>query len=54
MFVLEYFKKKNFLNRNRNKKVILKADITDEEELNILKFKEEISSEILKESEEDE
>lgn len=52
MFVLEYFKKKNFL--NRNKKITLKADITDEEELNILKFKEEISSEILKESEEDE
>lgn len=53
MFVLEYFKKKNFLNRNKNKKVTLKANITDEEELNILKFKEEISSEIL-ENEEDE
>lgn len=46
MFVLEYIKKKNFLNRNKKTKMIIETDVTENEELNLKNFKEEISNEI--------
>lgn len=46
MFVLEYIRKKNFLNKNKKSKLIIETDIAEDEDLNLKSFKEEISSEI--------
>lgn len=46
MFVLEYIKKKNFLSKNKKTKMIIETDVTENEELNLKNFKEEISNEI--------
>lgn len=46
MFVLEYIKKKNFLNKNKKTKLVVETDIAEDEELNLKSFKEEISNEI--------
>ena len=43
MFVLEYLKKKNFLNR---KKQNSETDVVEDEAILLAKFKEEISNEI--------
>lgn len=45
MFVLEYIKKKNFLNKKKEK-IIIETDIVEDEDLNLAKFKEEIGNEI--------
>lgn len=46
MFVLEYIRKKNFLNKKNKEKLIVETDIVDNEELNLEKFREEVSNEI--------
>ena len=46
MFVLEYIKRKNFLDKSKKKKLVLETNIVNEEELNLEKFKEEISEEL--------
>ena len=46
MFVLEYIKRKKFLNNNKKEKLILETNVVNEEELNLEKFKEEISEEL--------
>lgn len=46
MFVLEYIRKKNFLNKNKKSKLIIETDIVEDEDLNLKNFKEEISNEI--------
>ena len=46
MFVLEYIKRKNFLNKNKKEKLVLETNVVNEEELNLEKFKEEISEEL--------
>lgn len=48
MFVLEYFKKRFFLNKKNEE-----TNIVDNEELNLLKFEEEISNEILEKKEDE-
>ena len=46
MFVLEYIKRKKFLNNNKKEKLILETNVEDKEKLNLEKFKEEISIEL--------
>lgn len=46
MFVLEYIKRKKFLNKNKKEKLVLETNVANEEELNLEKFKEEISEEL--------
>lgn len=46
MFVLEYIKRKNFLGKSKKKKLVLETNVVNEEELNLEKFKEEISEEL--------
>lgn len=46
MFVLEYIKRKNFLSKSKKERMVLETNVVNEEELNLEKFKEEISEEL--------